>query len=290
MEFRWRNYRFWNWKKFYKLKRVINNNNAYYTFKFQDIILKETRSFEDTLTPVNNELVNRIEKVVNEAILSKDNWVEFTLTDEQYDNEFHVACTGYGFIDHPESLWHLWILDCVDVKVVKQEESDFAETLEIKKSQFNQLISDHKSKLGKNYQYYLDIFLQRDISSVKEQLLKKFDEKTLKKLFDKQQEINDLEEKVNKLSQQNQTEVLPPSYNNLAIQELLEQKYPNKSELTEIKIPFSNTGDDSLSISDYPNLEMFWILAPSSCDFITITNCPKLSTIFVMVLILRELI
>ncbi|WNE41165.1 MAG: Endonuclease MutS2 [Mycoplasmataceae bacterium] len=87
------------------------------------------------------------------------------------------------------------------------------ELLEIKKSELDKIVNEYKSKLDNNLHAYLDIFLENNSPTAKRQLLKIFDEKSLKELAEKQEAINYLEEKINKLSQQVQIEVLPPSYN-----------------------------------------------------------------------------
>ncbi|WNE40584.1 MAG: tRNA-dihydrouridine(20/20a) synthase [Mycoplasmataceae bacterium] len=99
------------------------------------------------------------------------------------------------------------------IKFYQESEELATELLEIKKNQFNQLISDYKSKLEESYHGYLEAFIEENSKIARKHLLKKFDEKALKELSEKQKEINELEEKVNKLSQQTQIEVLPPSYN-----------------------------------------------------------------------------
>ncbi|MDR1670818.1 MAG: coiled-coil domain-containing protein [Spiroplasmataceae bacterium] len=88
-----------------------------------------------------------------------------------------------------------------------------SELLAIKRKDLKQLVNNYKSKLDNSLHGYLDIFIQTNNQLAKRELLKKFDEKALKELSEKQQVINQLEDKINKLSQQAQIEVLPPAYN-----------------------------------------------------------------------------
>ncbi|WNE40615.1 MAG: hypothetical protein mread185_000072 [Mycoplasmataceae bacterium] len=87
------------------------------------------------------------------------------------------------------------------------------EFLQEKRNELERIVNDYKSKLEESYHGYLEAFIEENSKIARKHLLKKFDEKALKELSEKQQIINQLEKKVNKLSQQTQIEVLPPSYN-----------------------------------------------------------------------------
>jgi len=78
------------------------------------------------------------------------------------------------------------------------------EMLARKKKEFEQLVNSEKGKLDEDLQDYLEIFLssqkENNIGKLaKKNLTKKISERELEKLFDKKQEVDQLENKLNNL-------------------------------------------------------------------------------------------
>jgi hypothetical protein len=189
-----------NWNSsFIKIKRLSNKNTpselANYTLELRKEKIKLNEKFlsEQSKNEVSNFSFERL-KIEKESL--ENNFKELKQQNQLEISEIKKNCET----------------KLIELKEVVGELAN--DLLDIKKTELDKLISDYKSKLEDIYHGYLDIFLETSNPTAKKHLLKKFDEKALKELAVKQQVINLLEERVNKIQeQQAQIEVLPLSYN-----------------------------------------------------------------------------